>query len=106
MDIIYQCGKLIVTKSPLAGYTFSVNRVPVMGTKAKGALALADAIYEAEGYGWLAYPENKPVEFGMYEVTLSEGIYRVRTDLWDGDIWTLKNVIAFRKTRPYESEVE
>jgi hypothetical protein len=70
------------------------------------ALALANALLDDLGLGWLAYPENKPVEFGMYEVTLSEGIYRVRTDLWDGDIWTLKNVIAFRKTRPYESEVE
>lgn len=70
------------------------------------AIALTDAIYEAEGYGQLPYPENEPEEFGMYEVTLSKGIYRVKTDIWDGTSFILKNVIAFRNPRPYEGEVE
>jgi len=54
----------------------------------------------------LPYPENEPEEFGMYEVTLSKGIYRVKTDIWDGTSFILKNVIAFRNPRPYEGEVE
>jgi hypothetical protein len=72
---------------------------------AEQALALADAIYEAEGYGWLPYPENKPEELGLYEVTILEGNKRVENDTWDGHGWTWRGVIAYRKPRPYEGEV-
>jgi hypothetical protein len=103
-ETIQYGGSVHITKDG-DDYDFNVSNY-LYGISSTQALALADAIYKAEGLGWLPYPERTPEEFGMYEVTLSEGLYRVRAALWDGGIWTLKDVIAFRKPRPYESEVE
>jgi hypothetical protein len=83
------------------------------------ALALADAIYKAEGYGWWVFTARSDVEVGLYDVTiedLSHEIYGTRVATYNSsgrwiDDKTLSDltliVTAYRaRPRPYEGEVE
>jgi len=83
------------------------------------ALALADAIYKAEGLGWKVFTAHSDVEVGLYDVTiedLSHEIYVTRVATYNSsgrwtDEKTLSDltltVIAYRaRPRPYEGEVE
>ncbi len=49
------------------------------------ALALADAIYKAEGRGWLPYPDITPEEDGDYDVLVLDAENNLLTTR---DYWT------------------
>ena len=65
------------------------------------ARALADAIYNDLGLGWLPYPENEPEDTGIYSayfITTSKGV--VDTDYYDdydGRWRRYDDVIAFKR---------
>lgn len=50
-----------------------------------------------EALKWLPYPKHKPDKLGLYLVTSTKEYYPVKTDVWDGHVWTLCGVIAFAK---------
>lgn len=105
MSVVYEgkniIGNLVVIRSEDkdGNRGFAFNCQPIIDDDT--ARALADAIYNDLGLGWLPYPENKPEDTGLYSIyfiTTSKGV--VDTDYYDDfdEEWRrYDDVIAFMR---------
>jgi hypothetical protein len=87
----------------------------MFGCTEEGMLEMVEAVLDELGLGWLPYPENKPKEGEVYEVTLDlshvekwhyESVfmaYFLNGDWMDDNDEPLEwSVLAFRKPIPYQ----
>lgn len=73
------------------------------------ARALADAIYNELGLGWLPWSneDNEPDFDMLYDVTFTnwEGELATKTLVYQADLWKTMRVIAYReRPKPYQPE--